>query len=588
MTEDSLIDLLDGVPLFAELDQAAKRSLAAEAAWFSLPGGASLFVEGDPGDALYVVLRGSLVVTRQMADGSRRRLARVYAGETVGEMSLMTGRDRSAMAVAERDCEILHLSKAVFETLVLAYPAAMLGMTRQIVRRFEVAQSAKGPASLRPRSFALLPIGPMGGFAMFSHHLATALCDHGRTRLVDGDEAAEETTDWFHRIETAHDYVLYRGDAAASPWSQLCLRQADMVILVAEATVGDPRCRHPLEELAAARHLPTDLVLLQPPGLAMPSDTSHWLGGRTLDAHHHIRIGKPADAARLARQVAGKATGLVLSGGGARGFAHVGAARALREAAIAVDQIGGCSIGAVIGAGLAAQWPLDALTAQLRAAFVRTSPVNDLTVPVVALTSGHKVTGLLRQAFGELRIEDLWLPFFCVSTNLSSGVLAVHRRGLLWQWLRASVAIPGIMPPWVANGELYADGGVLDNLPVGPMRQAARGAVIAVDVGEAIAFSAADPMPYGNWFDRLVFRRRAHMPNIFQILLRAGTLKSVDGLPPDHGADLYLVPPVEGVDFLNWRAFDRAVDLGYRFTCAALAGNEAAAALAAPDHGRDR
>lgn len=577
--DDGLLALLAGVPLFAGLDGEAKARLAAEALWFSLPGGAVLFAEGDPGDALYVVLRGSLVVVRRTADGGRRRLARVQAGETVGEMGLITGRDRSATAIAERDCEILHLSKAVFETLVMAYPAAMLGMTRQIVRRFEATQ-AEPVAGPRPRSFALLPIGPVPSLDLLCRHLAEALSAHGRTRVVEAAEAADETTDWFHRVETAHDYVLYRGDDSGSPWSQLCLRQADMLLLVAAAAEGDPRRRHPLEELAGLRHLPTDLVLLQPAGIVLPNDTGHWLGGRPLDQHHHLRLGKPADAARLARHLARRATGLVLSGGGARGFAHLGAARALGEAGIALDQIGGCSIGAVIGAGLAAQWDLEALAERLRAAFVKTNPVNDLTLPLVALTGGHKVSRLLRQAFGELRIEDLWLPFYCVSTNLSTGLLSVHRRGLLWQWLRASVAIPGIMPPWVGNGELHADGGVLDNLPVGPMRRSGRGPVVAVDVGEAMAFSNPDPLPYRNWLDRLIFPGRSHMPNIFQILLRAGTLKSAEGMPPDHGADLYLVPPVEGVDFLDWPAFDRAVALGYAFTCRELAKDGRAAALA--------
>ncbi|MFZ2869691.1 patatin-like phospholipase family protein, partial [Zavarzinia sp.] len=234
------------------------------------------------------------------------------------------------------------------------------------------------------------------------------------------------------------------------------------------------------------------------------------------------------------------------------------------EAGVPVDMVGGCSIGAIVGAGAAMQWEAFEAEPRLRRAFVDSNPVNDFTLPLVALTAGRRVTRRLREAFGERRIEDLWLPYYGVTTNLTEGRLAVHRDGPLWSWLRASVAIPGIMPPWVDEaGTVFADGGVLDNLPVTPMRALGRGAIIAVDVGEAPAFSAPGARPEESTFERLFLRRRPRMPSIFQILLRAGTVKSPAGELLGPGlADLLLRPPVESIDFLDWKAFDRAMAIG--------------------------
>lgn len=557
--------LIDGIAFFADLDEAERAAVVEHGEWYSLPGGHMLFAQGEPGDALYVVLRGGLAVTRLAADGVRRRIARVQAGEVVGEMALITGRERSASVIAERDCEILRLDRAAFEALVRRHPEAMLRLTRQIVMRLESIQDHPGGAPpTRPRGIALLPVGSPRDCTSLRRDLARAMRLYGRVAEITEAEGGGRQTDWFHDIETANDYTLYQADETAGPWSRLCLRQADIVLVIADADDSLSHRRHPLEDATRERGLAVELVLLHPHDRLAPSGSAAFLEGRTLALHHHVRIGDWGDSARLARQITGHAVGLVLSGGGARGFAHLGVLRALAEAGVPVDMVGGCSIGAIVGAGAAMQWEAFEAEPRLRRAFVDSNPVNDFTLPLVALTAGRRVTRRLREAFGERRIEDMWLPYYGVTTNLTEGRLAVHREGPLWSWLRASVAIPGIMPPWVDEaGTVFADGGVLDNLPVTPMRALGRGAIIAVDVGEAPAFSAPGARPEESTFERLFLRRRPRMPSIFQILLRAGTVKSPAGELLGPGlADLLLRPPVESIDFLDWKAFDRAVAIG--------------------------
>jgi NTE family protein len=272
----------------------------------------------------------------------------------------------------------------------------------------------------------------------------------------------------------------------------------------------------------------------------------------------------------------------VLSGGGARGFAHIGVVRALREAGVTIDLVGGTSMGAIMGAGVAAGWTTAEMVERFHRAFVATNPLSDYTLPIVSLVAGRKVSRLLRQEFGQVAIEDLPLPFYAVSANLTTGRGSVHRSGDLWRWLRASVAIPGVLPPVFHQGEVHVDGGAINNMPVDVMRTAHAGVVIGVDVGSDTTFTSdiqdVDLPPL--WKLLGWFRRHKQRPTILQILWRAGMVNSEAATVAGRRlTDLLLQPPLADVDLLNWHAFERAIEAGYRHTnerLAALDGGERA------------
>jgi NTE family protein len=279
------------------------------------------------------------------------------------------------------------------------------------------------------------------------------------------------------------------------------------------------------------------------------------------------------DVQRVARRLTGRATGIVLSGGGARGFAHLGVVRALREAGREIDYVGGCSIGAIIGAGLAAGWSDEEMRERFRRYFVESNPLSDWTLPLVALRSGASVSARLRSAFGATEIEDLPLPFFSVCSNLSDGTLEVHEHGVLWSALRASSAIPGVLPPVFSAGNVLVDGGVIDNLPVDEMRKRLAGDIVAVDVGGHYRLQAqveeTELPPWwrllGNWFG---VRKR---PTIAQILLRAGMVNSLATTRRRRRqTQLLITPQLEGIELLDWGAFEQAEAAGYEHTCALL------------------
>jgi NTE family protein len=408
-----------------------------------------------------------------------------------------------------------------------------------------------------------------GGFAT---EFVKALARFGRAELVWSVRGATHTSHWFHRIESANDFVVYVADPTLTPWSALCVRQADSLVLLAGAD-AEPAGWAALPGLGTSNMSAqrAELVLLHDETIK-PGAAARWLARFNLP-HHHVTGSQ--DIAHVARLLTGRANGIVLSGGGARGFAHIGIVKALREAGIGIDLVGGTSLGGIMGAAVAAGWSIEEMTARFRRSFVDVNPIGDYTLPVVALTSGRRVSRLLHMGFGDIAIEDLPLPFFCVSSNLTTGHSEVHRRGELWRWLRASVAIPGVLPPVMNNGEVLVDGATMNNLPVDVMRELGRGPVIGCDVGTDRAFTAiGDEMDMppiwqiGSWL-----QRRKRRPNIIRILLRAGMVNSTaTTLAHREKTDLLLQPPLAQVDMLNWKAFDRAIALGYEYTVRRLAG----------------
>jgi NTE family protein len=560
------------LPLFQDLDAVLLDAIVAEIEWFALPGGTTLFETGDPPDALYCVISGSLGAYTVSEEGYRRLVGRVMAGETVGEMALISGKPRTATVVALRDTELGRLSRATFERLMLSHPQGLLRLAQLMVQRLDSAQRQTRGHRATPKTFAIVPHDASVSATTFAAQFATCLEHIGRTELVWNQRGADHTSQWFHAVERANDFVVYVCDTAPTSWSKLCLRQSDAVLLLARAPAE--ACEWPVLAEHADRGPPlqrVELVLLHSEKIAA-GQTQRWMDLKKGLPLHQIR--GTADIARMARLLTGNGLGVVLSGGGARGFAHIGVLRAIREAGITIDAIGGTSIGAIIAAGYASEWTNEELTQRMRRSFVDTNPVNDYTLPLVALVSGRKVSRLLRREFAEAMIEDLPLPFFCVSTNLSSGKLAVHRLGEIWRWLRASVAIPGVLPPVISHGELFVDGATINNLPVDVMRDAGLGRVIGVDVGADRTFTTddvdSDAPPL--WKILQWFRGRKQRINILQILWRAGMVNSAaNNIARRELSDLLLQPPLEQIDMLDWRAFDRAIEAGYRYAGARLA-----------------
>jgi len=570
---------LHRAPLFADLDTANLMAVERQLTPLLLPGGAPLFHQGEPSDSIYVVASGCLGVFRHDdSEGGDEPvlIAEVTPGNIVGEMSLLTHGPHTRSVAALRDSEVWQLPRSGFDTLTAHHPEVLPALMRNVAIR-----NAMAPAKRRrqPRTFALLPAGPDVPAARFAVLLSSALGRIGNQVQMLGSDSLGQEPDWFAQCELNASFVLYRADPTLTPWTELCLRQADCLVVVRRA--DGPPARLPFEieasQEGAVFHRRRELVLLHDGHDPRPGTSAPLLAGGIYGQHHHVRLDLPSDFDRLARLITGHAVGVVMAGGGARAFTHIGVVKALRQSGVPIDQVGGTSMGAIVAAAVAARWTDQELLERFDRSFVSRNPLSDYTFPFVSLFRGRYVTQLLRMAFGEKDIEDLVLPFYCVTANLTTSNADLHTSGKLWRWLRASVSLPGVLPPFNEAGNVHVDGGVIDNFPVRTMGRLGRGFTIGVDIDTAGALSAGasvgDSWSAWEFIRRLVWKRQETLPipSIVHILLRAALVSSTARSREDReAADLLIVPPMETFDLLDWTSLTASVEVGYRATMEAL------------------
>ncbi len=559
---------IEDIPILRGASAEALAAAEAEAEWFSLPGGWPLFHAGEASEALYFVVSGSLAAFR--GEGMDQHLVGyIRAGEPVGEMSLIVGDGHSGSVYAIRDTEMVRFSRAAFERLVDLHPQMMRALARLMLIR--ARQGPSRNARAEPKVYALIATSPTIDLRLRAQTLVESLAKLGKTACVVGEEGDDKLSAWFDALEQNHDAVFLISPIADTGWFRTCLRQADRIWVLARADAAPSIPLLPEEDPSPARRFRlVDVVLLHHGADRMFASAEQWR--RACDASRilHWHGLADLDADRLARVISGRATGLVLSGGGARAYAHIGVIRALREFGTPIDVIGGTSMGGIVAACYAMGWNDTEIETRIRKAFVESNPLGDYVVPVVSLSRGKRVETRLHEHFDDTLIEDLRVPFFCVSTNLVSASAHVHRSGLLRDALRASISLPGILPP-VSNGGdlLLVDGAVVKNFPVDVMKEAHRGPIIGVDVARR---STINPMDFVDvpdfigWVTRKGFQTA---PPIASLLMHTATL-TVDPWMGRDGADLLIIPEMPDVDLRDWKAFDSAVAAGYEATVAAL------------------
>lgn len=542
-----------------------------EAVWFSLPGGATLFAAGDPSDQLYFLRAGRLGAFRREPGHETQFLGVIRPGEPAGEMSLIAEAPHSADVVALRDCEIIAVPRDVFLEACEADTAVMIELAKLMMLRSR--QAATRGSVGEPSVFGFISLGDPGPLRPLVEHVAEEIAKLGYSVTTIGAEAQSAPTEWFSDVEKTHDFVLYVAEMADSGWRQMTARQVDRLFRVGrgdrappgpDATADDDRSPLQAQQLV-------DLILLQPPLLERPQGSEAWMDAANPARLFHIRMGEAGHLKRLARILTGQSVGLVLSGGGAKAYAHVGAVKALRERGVPIDFVGGVSMGAVIAAGVAMGWNDEELETRIKEAFVDTSPLADIALPLLAMTHGLIVNDRLAHHFGEVQIADLWLPFFCLSSNLTTGAYQMHRRGLLRRALRASVSLPGILPPAIDDNNVLVDGAVLKNFPADVMRATQLGPIVGVDVTEGRSITADDvarPASVWRWIRSGEWRKG---PPIVSLLMRTATVSTSRDITTQRDAtDLLVLPDVSKVEIRDFAAYSPGVTEGYRATIEAL------------------
>lgn len=554
--------------------------------WLEIRGGEALFKQGDPGDHFYIVLSGRLQAVVEEADGSIRRLSTIGHSEFIGEMSLLTGEHRTATVVAMRDSLLAVAPKSVFDIIFERFPGIVRHIARNMVARLKQANA--GEASHRQifKSIAVLPVSPTSDAPAFARALAEVLADRDTTVVLDraACQAALGARErygegewnnklllWLNEKETTYEQIIYVTDPADPDWTGRCIRQADVVLLLADAEQSPTHSEVEKRYLADDDPITRFLILLHRPNKSWPSGTQRWLAPRRLERHVHLRTDNRSDLERLCRFLTGNANGFVLAGGAARGMAHIGIYRALVEHGIPIDLFGGTSVGSLAAGLIALHHPDPETVMDIARRMAAANPTKrdfDL-IPLVSLMSGKRFRHALHLGLGQHRIEDLWYDFRCVSSNMTQAVESVHHDGLLERAVRASCSLPGIFPPVVFGQDLHVDGGTMNNLPIDIIRQAGAQRIIAADLETIQPYNvdyAEMPTSRQLLFDRFFWKKRRLAPSILDTIMKSSVLGSDEKARRlAQTADLFFKPDVRNVGFLDWAALDDTIQLGYDY-----------------------
>lgn len=596
---DDVFELLESIEAFAGLTRAELGGLLSLLEPRHLPAGEVVVTEGERTAGIYLVAYGRLRVYRQQ-DGREQFITELSPGDTVGEGEVLTGTPATASVRAVRDSLVLLLSPEGLQRVTEWHPDVPLRMAKRLLRRSVVAGHVLSEGSVATvRTIAVVPAGPEPMPPAFVEALAAALESFGpvyrvSSRSIDavlGEGTAETSlhdarngriVEWLQRLERSHRIVLYEADPTTTGWTTRCLRQADRVVRVARADAPAELNgieRKLLAPGGTATTVRQELVLIHQ-GPQRPRGTARWMAGWVVDAHHHVRLGETSHYQRLARLITGQAVGVVFGGGGARGASHLGVVRALEEAEVPIDVVGGTSIGCIAAFMYAMGWDHAQRMEKLPLFFSRRLIIQP-TLPFVSLSSGRRLLRLITNETEQLSVEDLWVRFFSVSTNLSQATQVVHQRGDLATALRASVSLPGILPPVRQGGDLLVDGGLLNNLPIDVMQGVMGGGrIIAVDLRRRVEMTmqAVISPALSGWHVLAKRLRRGpepfDPPSIGAILVRSVELAGLlnDRAVLEHaGLALYLSPPSGGVEMLDFDAAPLLVEQAYRHTQERLA-----------------
>uniref|UniRef100_H2Z0F1 lysophospholipase n=1 Tax=Ciona savignyi TaxID=51511 RepID=H2Z0F1_CIOSA len=564
--------------------------------WQMVEAGKALFKQGSRSDCMYIILHGRLRSVYLKSDGKKELVAEYGKGEIVGMTEALKGKSRATSLHAVRDTELAKIPEGLVKHIRRQHPGVvtrlislmsdkilgnMLSQNRSQSRNTDETSFAYGDVSnhlANLSTVAILPASsdvPLEKVSMELHHALSGISNQILRLNSDiiiqrlGQNALDSVqeyrlSNWLAHHEDSHRMVLYQTDFTLTPWTQRCIRQADAVLIVALGE-GEPKVGKLEAQLEgmAVRALKM-LVLLHRPGIERPTQTVDWINNRGwLTEHIHIKcpkrlfgrtrksrmmeyweklvtkpVDKFSDFSRLGRFLTGTSIALVLGGGGARGLSQIGIVQSLQNAGIPVDMIGGTSIGAFMGGLWAAHRNVDTMREKTlilcddMSSMI--SKILDLTYPFTSMFSGASFNRAIESIFKDIQIEDLWLPYFTITTDITSSEMRVHTDGIssafhipphktcfpmwvgcstvialttwvcvgwLWRYVRASMSLSGYLPPLCdpKDGHLLMDGGYSNN----PTRLAsamsgiltpqhmtgdvarARGAckVIAVDVG---------------------------------------------------------------------------------------------------------
>lgn len=591
-SKKELMSFLSSVELLFRLDKSTLSKLESRMEWLVIPGGEILLKQGDSGDSMYILVLGRLSWTVRSENEEILAEGELGKGDILGEMSLLSGDKRSATVAALRTSQVVRIYREDFRKCFANSPEALFQITGTIAHRLGTERNQVYRKSKSVKTVSVFPLNFQESPDEFYHSLQRGLKNFGKIILVDYNSFKNkknsikkrdtyrigDLVNWFYDLEKYYDKLIFKTDMQNPGWRETCFRQSDRILVLIDPTLPFPSYSEEINSMLPET-IQKELVFL------IDSDFIDWKKIESIlkkfnsITHSIIRRGIDVDFGRLSRRLTGKSIGVALSGGGAKGFAHLGLLKCFEENEIPVDMISGTSAGAIMGGLFAMGLDSSDILPLIRNFWLDRNLLGDFTFPFVSLVRGKRYSQAIHEFFKDRSIETLPIPFYAIACNLTKAERKVFDRGLLWKAVRSSTSIPGIFPPFSERGELFVDGGLLDNLPGSILKERGAGILISVDLGgggqidkDEMYHNLLGPQYLGEApsFFNLLFHHlkrktlKTKYTGFAEIMMRSLMLSSKNNQNRTRNdSDLYIELPVGGYSTFDWDQFQKLYEIGY-------------------------
>jgi NTE family protein len=569
----SLESFLATVPIFRDLPADQLHEIAPLFREERFAAGTVILYQGKHSDGVYFLRSGQLAV-RVLRPEGRETVAYLQPGAVFGELSFITGRTCSADVEVVVDAEVSWLPKEAVSKLPKQREAILRGMMTVLAERLHDTttrgtRAAESPVVLlsngkgweAPQSFAaelgcslsrqtgretlVVAIGAKASSSEPSPLRDKAFqCNLAAAGSPDGfrTELAAKLTGWKQRFTNVvlnlvgpdlagiHEHIEafadYRGDLIG-PGDPVPAEPGPKRFTVASAAgAGLPVLAGNSQLIWEARESESAYRAQQPV-------SARFL--RTVDS--------------IARFIADLQVGIALGGGAAWGWAHIGVLSVLEQAGLPIDVVAGCSMGTVIGALRCSGRSLDELREIATYWNNRTRRFIEWRVWRMHLLQEKMVRKIFAGYFGDRTVNQMETPFWANAVDIGNGTEFTIKSGSIVDSVRASIALPGLLPPFETGSHLLVDAGIMDPVPVGLVRRMGARYALAVN---AMAPLEAHPV------------NRRYPFNMFDVMFRCTRIMGheIGQARAESAANLLMIPPVRDISMLQFHRSQEIIDCG--------------------------
>ena len=580
-----------------KMDYKSHKEIYRKGKWVFLEDNSNLFNYGEKSDSFYLLVTG-LLKAYIPKKGELIEVGEIYEGEVIGEMGILTNEARSASIFATRDSVVFKIDLEKANEIIMQYPLVLLQVATKIADRLRNVQHSNERHRTDIHSIVQLSSGKNHTKEIISigNSLIDSMNKFNRSIVVSSKKVNEilniesinaelERDKFYPALDDLVDnftkenrYLLLLCDEEYTPWTTWCLAISDKNIFVVEESAGVSNTellnKMNLSEKDIPIHLHDEkqLIIYHQSKNSFPSKTSSIIEMLPkISNHYHMSINNKNDSDRVSRLIAKKGIGLCLSGGGAKGNAHIGVYKALIEHNIPIDAVCGTSAGGIVASLIAFGYDPETIISRLKETYKRNS-FKEYTIPVTSIIATKKVIQDAIFLGNDMDIEDLWIPYFSIAVNISKSKLDVIDKGPVYKATRATAALPGILLPVIKDTSFLVDGGLINNMPGDIMLKKYGGKLISVSVSpqEDLDAKFNDFPNQSSYFIKKLLRMNKkfphEIPGLSNILMRSifvassNKIKEVIDL-----SDLFLDLQVKDVGLLEFEKIDESVEFGYEY-----------------------